>query len=525
MKPYSAAWGASDSSVLFDYIVVGSGAGGGPLAARLASEGYKVALLEAGLDPLGGEAFQIDQSTGIIYQVPAFAGFASENDLLSWSFFVKHYGDPVQQARDSKLVYEDPETKTKPKGIYYPRGSTLGGSTAHDAMVWVYPHDDDWEDIAETTGDPSWRPRRMREIFERIERCEYCQQPRGHGFNGYMPASLFDKQNIFGLYPVLRDMAEAGAGPTNLEINDPLVARGEVGAFNAPMHVGFAAAEGFPFPVVTHRRISIREHLVATQQAHPDKLFLITGALASKILIGNGKRVFGVEFLQAPPPRNLLDAPKLYEADQHFDPLFAPNTHQIYARREVILSAGVYNTPQLLKLSGIGPASELEAFGINVVADLPGVGRNLQDRYEITVNVQLKPEDAIGLYTQCMPTPSLQTDRCFQAWLSGQGLPSISTPFYGPYANNANYAFRIAKSRPDLELPDLFIAGQATQFDGFFPGYSQMTLGQTWTWLILKVHTKNTAGTVTLDQPIRAGCRRSTFTISKRATTTRIPTI
>ena len=97
-----------------------------------------------------------------------------------------------------------------------------------------------------------------------------------------------------------------------------------------------------------------------------------------------------------------------------------------------------------------------------------------------------------------MPEPSLQSDSCFQAWLTGQGLPLIPSPFYGPYANNANYAFRIAKSRPDLKLPDLFIAGQATQFDGFFPGYSQMTLGQTWTWLILKVHTKNTAGVVTL---------------------------
>ena len=201
---------------------MGSGAGGGPLAARLASAGHTVAVLEAGLDPLGSEASAIDPGTGIIYQVPAFAGFASENDLLSWSFFVKHYSDPVQQARDSKFV--------PGKGIYYPRGSTLGGSTAHDAMVWIYPHDDDWEDIAETTGDSSWSPRRMREIFERIERCEYCHQMQpGHGFNGYMPASLFDKQNIFGLYPVLRDMAEAGAGPTNLDINDPLVATGAVG--------------------------------------------------------------------------------------------------------------------------------------------------------------------------------------------------------------------------------------------------------------------------------------------------------
>ena len=476
-KPFSAAGGASDSSILFDYIVVGSGAGGGPVAARLANEGYKVALLEAGLDALGPEANGIDPSTGIIYQVPAFAGIAFEDPLLSWAFFVKHYGDPVQQARDSKFV--------PGKGIVYPRGSTLGGSSAHDLMIWVYPHDNDWEAIAETTGDPSWRPKRMREIFERVERCDYCQadDERGHGFNGYMPASFFDRQ-IFELYPVLRDMAEAGAtlpssfykGNINLDINNPLVAKGDFGAFNAPMHVA------------TKVRISLREHLVATQQVHPDRLFFITGALASKILM-DGNRVFGVEFLQGE---------NIYEADTLYNPSFVPSTHRIYARREVILSAGVFNTPQLLKLSGIGPASELTPLGINVVADLPGVGRNLQDRYEITVNSQLKK--GIELYTRC--TPGSPTDPCIVAWQTGQWQPlpgqKVNFPFYGPYANNANYAFRIAKSNPARELPDLFILGQPTPFDGFFPGVSKLPLGHTWTWLVLKAHTTNTAGTVTL---------------------------
>src|SRR4029077_17935507 len=423
LKPFSPSWGASDSSILFDYIVVGSGAGGGPVAARLANKGYKVALLEAGLDALGPEANGIDPSTGIIYQVPAFAGIAFEDPLLSWAFFVKHYGDPVQQARDSKFV--------PGKGIVYPRGSTLGGSTAHDLMIWAYPHDDDWEDIAETTGDPSWSPKLMREIFERVERCDYCQQDcAGHGFNGYMPASLFDRQ-IFELYPVLCDMAEAGAtlpssfykGNTNLDINNPLVAKGDFGAFNAPMNVA------------TQRRISIREHLVATQQAHPDKLFFITGALASKILM-DGKRVFGVEFLQGE---------NLYEADTLYNPSFVPSTPR-----------------------------ELTPLGINVVADLPGVGRNLQDRYEITVNAQLN--EGIELYTRC--TPGSPTDPCIVAWQTGQWHPlpgqKVNFPFYGPYANNANYAFRIAKSNPARELPDLFILGQPTPFDGFFPGVSKL---------------------------------------------------
>jgi choline dehydrogenase len=151
---------AADEADMFDYIVVGAGAGGGPIAARLAKEGFKVALLEAGLDPMGPEAASIDPNTGIVYQVPAFAAVAAEHPLLSWDFFVKHYSDPVQQARDAKFV--------PGKGVLYPRGSALGGSTAHNAMVFVYPHDDDWEEIADTTGDDSWEPRHMRKIFERL---------------------------------------------------------------------------------------------------------------------------------------------------------------------------------------------------------------------------------------------------------------------------------------------------------------------------------------------------------------------
>ncbi len=473
VKPFLPAWAApvSHARTLVDYIVVGAGAGGGPVAARLAEAGYTVALLDAGLDPMGQEALSIDPKTGIVYQVPAFAGVAAEDPLLSWDFYVKHYSDPLQQARDSKFV--------PGKGILYPRGSALGGSTAHNLMVFVYPHDRDWDDIAEITGDDSWRASQMRGFFERIERCDYCQPDEpGQGFDGYMAASRFDNQ-IFELYPELRDLAEAGQtlpmsffeGNTTLDVNYPLVARGDFGAFKTPMNVAKQV------------RVSIREHLLATQQAHPDKLFLITGALASKIVVF-GERAFGVNFMQGP---------NLYEADKLFNPSFVPSSHSIFARREVILSAGVFNTPQLLKLSGIGPARELRAHGIRVVADLPGVGKNLQDRYEITVNVELK--DSVELYTRCQPTQA--NDPCFVAWLTGQWQGAAS-PFFGPYANNGFYASRIAKSNPARKLPDLFLLGQATGFHGFVPGFSQMALGKTWTWLVLKAHTNNTAGTVKL---------------------------
>ena len=474
-SPVSLVAGASNAAtpkqLVVDYIVVGGGAGGGPVAARLAQAGYQVVLLEAGIDPAGQEATANDPNAGVIYGVPAFLAAAAEYPQLSWDFYVKHYSDPVQQARDSKFV--------PGKGILYPRGSALGGSTAHNAMVFAYPHDSDWDEIARSTGDDSWRAQNMRRYFERVENCGYCQPNEvGHGYKGYIPASVFDDQ-IFKLYPELQEIAEGGMtlpssyykGNTNLDVNHPLVAKGDTGSFKSPMHV----SQGV--------RISIREYLLETQSKYPKNLYLVTGALATRILT-KGKHAVGVEYMRGPD---------LYEADKNFNEAEKPHVSRIYARREVIVSSGVFNTPQLLKLSGIGPAKELKAHGINVVSDLPGVGENLQDRYEISVNVELK--EPIKFYSRCKTFQA--SDPCRDAYATGI-WEGAQQPFYGPYANNAIFGSRILKSGPHRTLPDIFITGLAIPYRGIFPGFSRVVPGNSWSWLVLKCHTNNTAGSVRL---------------------------
>ena len=135
----------------FDFIVVGSGAGGGVLASRLArnDKGLRVLLIDAGSDP----------RTYNHYQVPAFHALATEDPGLRWDYFVEHFSDPDLAAKDEKYA--------PGKGIFYPRASAVGGCTAHHAMITVYPDPSDWDDIATMTADDSWRSERMWEYFER----------------------------------------------------------------------------------------------------------------------------------------------------------------------------------------------------------------------------------------------------------------------------------------------------------------------------------------------------------------------
>jgi choline dehydrogenase len=158
---------------------------------------------------------------------------------------------------------------------------------------------------------------------------------------------------------------------------------------------------------------------------------------------------------------------------------------RVLVRREVILAGGAFSTPQLLKLSGIGPREELEAHGIPVRVDLPGVGANLQDRYEVGVVSELR-DDRFTLLDGCSFAPPVDGetgDRCFTEWRHGKGA----------YTSNGAVVAIVPRA-------DLFVFGLPARFEGYYPGYSRDLARQrnVFTWAILKAHTRNTAGTVTL---------------------------
>ncbi|HEX2079680.1 MAG TPA: GMC family oxidoreductase [Longimicrobium sp.] len=480
----------------YEYVVVGSGAGGGTVAARLAEYGHRVLLLEAGGDPRklsGGDPVQPDANRlPADYEVPAFNAAASENDAIKWDFFVRHYHDDALQRRDPKYVEEYQGRRVD--GVLYPRSGCLGGCTAHNAMITVYPHNDDWRSIAELTGDPSWSPSPMRSYFQRLENCHHRPgwrllakltgiNPTRHGFGGWLHTEVAIPDAVLRDRALVRFIIDTAAAEAE-DIGTPLAERirwdllGEGDPNDWRLVEGDSTGLRYtPLATRDHARNGTRERVLDVAARYPDRLTVELDALATRVLLDDGNRAVGVEYLKGA---------RLYRA-------FLPTgtgpgeTRTALASREVILAGGAYNTPQLLMLSGVGPRAELERHGIPVRVDLPGVGSNLQDRYEIAVVNRMSFDHWYVLAGSTLSPGDPQ----YEMWKNGRR---------GVYTTNGAVAAVVKRSFPQRPLPDLFMFAIVSDFRGYFPGYSALSARHLnyLTWSILKAHTANHAGTVRL---------------------------
>ncbi len=476
-----------------EYVIVGSGAGGGTLAARLAESGHRVMLLEAGGDPrtLASENSAHPDANRLPddYDVPVFHAFASENDALKWDFFARHYRNDEQQRQDPNYRLEWHGRRAD--GVLYPRAGTLGGCTAHNAMYLVYPHNADWDEIAQLTGDRSWGAQNMRRYFERLENCRYrplhrllgllgLDQTR-HGWNGWLHTektlpldALEDDVLVKVILNSVQEAFEQSGTPLSGTMSrvkgaaDPndwrLVQDDAVGIRYAPLTTRH------------HQRMGARERVLDTARKHPDRLKIELDALATRVIFGEQNRALGVEYLKGE---------RLYRA--HAKPNPESGEHRtVLASREVILAGGAFNTPQLLMLSGIGPGEALSKHGIAARWDLAGVGKNLQDRYEIGVVNRMSRD-----WEVLEGAKFAHGDPQYRRWASSRR---------GVYTTNGAILAVITRSARERALPDLFCFPLLGRFKGYFPGYSEEFPKHLnyLTWAVLKAHTKNRAGEVTL---------------------------
>jgi choline dehydrogenase-like flavoprotein len=468
-----------------EYIVIGSGAGGGTVAARLAEEGYRVLVLEAGPDPraAGGTP---DRSNADDYDVPAFHPFATENAAMRWDFFVRHYGNTDQQKRDPN--YRETWNGQPVDGVLYPRAGALGGCTAHNAMILVCPHDSDWNQLADLTGDRSWRAEHMWKYFQKLENCDYRPRdrvkaglginPSRHGFGGWLnteravPRAALRDDDIRS---TIIDTARAA-----LESRFRLRSLGNSEADPNDWRVATDDTVGIRFTPMTTKngvRVGTRERLLEVQERHRDRLQIRTNILVTRILFDATNRATGVAF---------LEGRQLYRAHPQPGQPSGPEQH-VTASREVIVAGGAFNTPQLLMLSGIGPRDTLNRFGIETRVDLPGVGRNLQDRYEVSVMNRM----AFDTWSVFDGAEFCNRDRQYREWADERE---------GVYATNGALLAVVLRSSLERPVPDLFCYAILGHFTGYYPTYSSAFAANPncLTWVVLKGHTANTAGEVTL---------------------------
>jgi len=478
-----------------DYIVVGSGAGGGTVAARLAESGFTVLLLEAGGDPRTTVG-STPQTPGVNslpddYDVPAFHALSAENDGIRWDFFVRHYEDQTRQEKD--LKYRSTVDGKPVNGVLYPRAGTLGGCTAHNAMILVYPHNADWNQLADLTGDPTWRAENMRSYFELLERCEHRSDepkdsrpghnPSRHGWSGWLQteaAMAFDVFKDKNFRKMFIDTAKTALSSPEVAVTDQ-DRRARFDSLLDPNDWRVVAEDAVgirytPLTTKDHRRAGTRERVLDVANRPKSTLKIQMHALVTRVLLDSEKRAIGVEY---------QSGERLYGAHPRQNTA-AGKTKQVFAAREVILAGGTFNTPQLLMLSGIGPRDVIEKQGLTCVEELSGVGKNLQDRYEVAVVNRMKSP-----WKVLEEATFTREDSHYKVWADYKN---------GIYDSNGAVLSVIARSGPAAFSPDLFLYSVIGRFEGYFPGYSSLFAQSPnyLTWIVLKGHTNNTGGEVTL---------------------------
>ena len=309
----------------------------------------------------------------------------------------------------------EPEPFADHRSIPVPRGKVLGGSSSVNGMMYQRGHRGDY-DRWRQSGLPGWSYAEVLPYFNRAE-TNWRGASMYHGGSGPLTTS--------------RHMPDGSIYPRLIETAEKLGYR-HLDDFHA------AEAEGFSAPDFnTHKgqRASTAARYLRPAMARPN-LRVVTDALATRVLFERG-RALGIEYEQN------------------------GTIVQAFAEREVILAGGAFNSPQLLMLSGVGPAEELESLGVRVTHDLPGVGKNLQDHQSIGI-----------VYAASGPITfdnQLRWDRLALHTLRWRlfgtgpvaGLPVAAQGFY--------------RSRPDLEWPDVqfLISPVSMAARSWFPGWRE----------------------------------------------------
>jgi len=305
---------------------------------------------------------------------------------------------PMNMSRYDWGYWSDPEPHLGGRRLACPRGKVIGGSSSINGMVYVRGHARDFDTWAEMGAD-GWAYADVLPYYKRQE----CWDPRGHGgdpdwrgTNGPLHVTRGTREN-----PLVHAFVQAGA-----QAGYPVTAD-----YNGQQQEGFSPMEQTTYK--GQRWSSAKAYLTPALKTGNCR---VVRGLAHKITISDG-RATGVMY-------------------QH-----RGQTHQLHASQEVIIAASAINSPKLLMLSGIGPAAHLREHGIDVIADRPGVGQNLQDHLELYIQMAASQPVSLFKYWNLFG----------KAWVGLQWLINKT----GPGAYNQFESAAFIRSDAGVEYPDL----------------------------------------------------------------------
>ena len=323
---------------------------------------------------------------------------AGPEDSHLWIHIPLGYGRLFKEKAVNWMYQTEPEPGLNGRNVFQPRGKVLGGSSSINGLLYVRGQHEDY-DRWRQHGNLGWGFDDVLPYFKKAE-----DQTRGgddfHGAGGPLPVS--DWRHADPLSEAFVDAAAEVGVPRNPDFNG-------------------ATQEGAGFFQTTTkggRRASTAVAYLRPAKARPN-LHVETSALAERILF-EGRRAVGVAYRSAGIPRTAR------------------------ARKEVLISGGAFNSPQLLQLSGVGPADLLRQHGIEVVLDAPGVGNDLQDHMQ--VRVVMRCSQAITL-NDIVNNPVRKV-------LTGLRYAAFRT---GPLTIAAGTSGAFFKTNPRLATPDIQI--------------------------------------------------------------------
>jgi choline dehydrogenase len=350
---------------------------------------------------------------------------AGGHDRHMWIHIPLGFAKLFDNAKVNWLYKSEPEPELNNRSIIQPRGKVLGGSSSINGLLYIRGQHEDYDHWRQL-GNAGWAFEDVLPYFRRAE-----DQERGadelHGTGGPLAVS-----NVCEPHPLCEAFIAAAA--------ESGVPRNE--DFNGPRQEG---AGYFQLTAKKGRRWSTAAGYLRQARRRPN-LKVELDALATRILI-SGRRAVGVEYRRGDQARTA------------------------YAEGEVILAGGAFNSPQLLQLSGLGAADLLRAHGIEVIADLPGVGADLQDHLQVRMQFRctqpITMNDVVNNWRH-------RYGAGLRYALSRKGLLSIG----------AGYAGAFLRTRQDLASPDVQIhflifstevAGAALHpFSGFMASVCQL---------------------------------------------------